>query len=214
MLLVSPCSVTPSCPTLCDPVDWGMPGFPVLHYFRVCSISGSLSPWCHPIISSSVVPFSSCHQSFPTSGSFLMRWLFASGGQSIGASASVLPGNRWVAPKTATHAAGIGQQKEPNSSPRQYLTTCCTINASEVEWIGLWCFASSIIFTWPLVNQLSLLQPSRKLFGGKTLPQPAGGRKCFPRVWWIPKHRFYTMGINQLISYWQKCVDCSGSCFA
>ena len=95
MLLVSPCSVTPSCPTLCDPVDWGMPGFPVLHYFRVCSISGSLSPWCHPIISSSVVPFSSCLQSFLASGSFLMSQLFALGGQSIGASASasVLPMN-------------------------------------------------------------------------------------------------------------------------
>ena len=45
--------------------------------------------WCHPIISSSVVPFSSCPQSFPASGSFQMNQLFASGGQSIGVSASV-----------------------------------------------------------------------------------------------------------------------------
>ena len=54
-----------------------------------------LSRWCHPTISSSVVPFSSCPQSFPTSGSFQMSQLFASGGQSIGvsASASVLPMN-------------------------------------------------------------------------------------------------------------------------
>ena len=54
-----------------------------------------LSRWCHPTISSSVVPFSSCPQSFPTSGSFPMSQLFASGGQSIGvsASASVLPVN-------------------------------------------------------------------------------------------------------------------------
>ena len=88
------------------------------------------------------------------------------------------------------NACSIGQQKEPNSSPRQHLTTCCTTNASEVEWIGLWCFASSIIFTWPLVNQLSLFQASWKLFAGKTLPQPAGGRKCFLRVWPILKHRF------------------------
>ena len=43
---------------------------------------------CHPTISSSVVPFSSCPQSFPASGSFLMSQFFASGGQSIGASAS------------------------------------------------------------------------------------------------------------------------------
>ena len=51
--------------------------------------------WCHPIISSTVVPFSSCPQSFPASGSFQMSQLFTSGGQSIGfsASASVLSMN-------------------------------------------------------------------------------------------------------------------------
>ena len=48
-----------------------------------------LSRWCHPTISSSVVPFSSCPQSFPASGSFQMSQLFASGGQSIGVSASM-----------------------------------------------------------------------------------------------------------------------------
>ena len=54
-----------------------------------------LSQWCHPSISSSVIPFSSCPQSFPASGSFQMSQLFASGGRSIGvsASASVLPMN-------------------------------------------------------------------------------------------------------------------------
>ena len=54
-----------------------------------------LSQWCHPTISSSVVPFSSCPQSFPALGSFQMSQLFASGGQSIGVSAStsVLPMN-------------------------------------------------------------------------------------------------------------------------
>jgi len=53
------------------------------------------SQWCHPTISSSVVPFSSCPQSFPASGSFQMSQLFAWGGQSIGVSASitVLPMN-------------------------------------------------------------------------------------------------------------------------
>ena len=54
-----------------------------------------LSWWCHPTISSSIVPFSSCPQSFPASGSFQMSQLFTSGGQSIGVSAStsVLPMN-------------------------------------------------------------------------------------------------------------------------
>jgi len=60
-----------------------------------CSNSCPLSWWCHPTISSSVIPFSSCLQSFPASGSFQMSQFFASGGQSIGvsASASVLPMN-------------------------------------------------------------------------------------------------------------------------
>ena len=56
-----------------------------------CSNSCPLSWWCHPTSSSSVVPFSSCLQSFPASRSFQMSQFFQSGGQSIGASASVLP---------------------------------------------------------------------------------------------------------------------------
>ena len=61
----------------------------------VCPNSCPLSWWCHPAISPSVTPFSSCPQSFPSSRSFSMSWLFASGGQRIGASASasVLPMN-------------------------------------------------------------------------------------------------------------------------
>ena len=55
---------------------------------RVSSNSCPLSQWCRPTISSSVVPFSSCLQSFPASGSFPVSQLFTSGGQSIGASAS------------------------------------------------------------------------------------------------------------------------------
>ena len=58
---------------------------------RVCSNSGQLGRWCHPTISSSVVPFSFCLQFFPASGSPSMSRLFTSRGQSIGASASVLP---------------------------------------------------------------------------------------------------------------------------
>ena len=56
----------------------------------VYSNSCPLSQWCHPTISSSVIPFSSCLQSFPESGSFQMIQLFASGGQSIRVSASAL----------------------------------------------------------------------------------------------------------------------------
>ena len=61
----------------------------------VYSNSCPSSQWCHPAISSSIIPFSSCLQSFPASGSFQMSQLFTSGGQSIGvsASASLLPMN-------------------------------------------------------------------------------------------------------------------------
>ena len=57
----------------------------------ICSNSCSLSQWGHPTISSSVVPFSSCPQSFQIPGSFPMSWVFASGGQSIRASALIPP---------------------------------------------------------------------------------------------------------------------------
>ena len=60
---------------------------------RACSNSCALSPWCHSTISLSVIPFSSHLHSFPASGSFLISQFFTSGGQGIGASASVLPMN-------------------------------------------------------------------------------------------------------------------------
>ena len=64
---------------------------------RACSNSCPSGRWCHPTISSSVIPFSSCLQSFPASGFFPRSHFFTSGGQRIGvsASASVLPVNIW-----------------------------------------------------------------------------------------------------------------------
>ena len=79
-----------SCLTLRDPMDCSMPGFPVLHH-----LPGLAQTHVHPTIWSSVIPISSCLQSFPASGSFPMSQFFISSGQSIGASgsASVLPMN-------------------------------------------------------------------------------------------------------------------------
>ena len=84
--------ITKSCPTLCDPTDCSMPGFPVHHQYLELSQThvhrvGDGIQQSHP--------FSSCFQSFPASGSFLMSLFLASGGQSIGVSAlaSVLPMN-------------------------------------------------------------------------------------------------------------------------
>ena len=89
-------SVTQSCPTLWDPRGLQHARLPSLSPTpRACSNSRPWSWWCHPTISSSVVPFSSHLQSFPASGSFQLSQFFASGGQSNGVSASpsVLPMN-------------------------------------------------------------------------------------------------------------------------
>ena len=89
--------VTQSCPTLCNPIDYSMPGFPVHHQLSeltqtcvhwVIKLTWFGIEWCHQTISPSVIPFFHL-QSFPASGSFQMSQFFASGGQSIGVSASV-----------------------------------------------------------------------------------------------------------------------------
>ena len=87
-------SVAQSSQTLCDPMDCSTPGFPVHHQLPELT-QNPVHRWCHPTISSSVVPFSSFLQYFPASGSFQMSQFFASGGQIFGvsASASVLPMN-------------------------------------------------------------------------------------------------------------------------
>ena len=82
------CSIAKSCLPLCDPKDCSTPGSSVLHYRSVCSNSCPLSWWCYLTISSSATHFF-CFQSFPASGSFPMSQFFASGDQSIRASASV-----------------------------------------------------------------------------------------------------------------------------
>ena len=75
-------------------MDCSTPGLPVHHQLpELAQTHVQLSHWCHPTISSSVVPFSSCLQSFPASGSFPLSQFFTSGGQSIRASSSVLPMN-------------------------------------------------------------------------------------------------------------------------
>ena len=87
------CSIAQLCPTLCDTMDCSVPGFPILHYLpkfgQLMSIE-SMRSHNHLIL---CCHFFSFLQSFPASGSFPMSWLFTSGVQSIGASASILPMN-------------------------------------------------------------------------------------------------------------------------
>ena len=112
----------------------------------VYSNSCPLSQWCHPTISSSVVPFSSCPQSFPASGSFPMSQLFSWGGQSIGASASasVLPLNTqdWSLGWTG----GISLQSKGLS--RVFSNT--TVQKHQFFGAQLSSQSNSHIHTWPL----------------------------------------------------------------
>ena len=89
-------SVAQSCLTLCDPMNHSTPGLPVHHQLpEFTQTQCPSSWWCHPAISSSVVPFSSCPQSLPASETFPVSQLFTWGGQSTGVSAlaSFLPMN-------------------------------------------------------------------------------------------------------------------------
>ena len=82
--------VTKSCLTLSHPMNCSMSGSSVLFYLPVSSNSCPFSHWCYLTISPSAAPFSFYLQSFLASGSFPVSQFFTSGGQSIGASASVL----------------------------------------------------------------------------------------------------------------------------
>ena len=93
MIQFSSVQFTQSCPTISDPMNRSMPGLSV--YCQLPEFTQTHVHWVNPTISSSVIPFSSCPQCLPASGSFQLSQLFASGGQSTGVSAttSVLPMN-------------------------------------------------------------------------------------------------------------------------
>ena len=115
----------------------------------VYSNSCPLSWWCHPTIPSSVIPFSSCSQSFPASESFQMSQLFASGGRSTGvsASASVLPMNTqdW---SPLGWTGWISLQSKGLPSLLQYHNSKASIFGAH---LSLW--SNSHIHTWPLEKQ-------------------------------------------------------------
>ena len=122
---------------------------------RVYPNSCPLSQWCHPTISSSVIPFSSCPQSFPASGSFQMSQLFTSGGQSIvvSASTSVLPMNtqdwsplRWTG-WISLQSKGLTRvfssttvQKHQSSSSQGQLVPRLQVTLSVLHPIHPWCY--------------------------------------------------------------------------
>ena len=105
------------------------------------------SQWCYPAISSSVIPFSSCPQSLPASGSFPMSQLFAGGGQSIGASASAS-----VLPMSIQYWSPLGWTGWISLQAKG-LSRVFSNTAVQKHWffgaqLSLW--SSSHIHTWPL----------------------------------------------------------------
>ena len=143
-------SVAQSCLTLCGtpwiaacqaPYPSPTPG--------VYSNSRAPSQWCHPAISSSVVPFSSCPQSLPASGSFPMNQLFTWGGQSIGvsASASVLSMNTqdW-SPLGWTGWISL------QSKGLSWIFSSTTVQTHQFFSAQLSSQSNSHIHTWPLEN--------------------------------------------------------------
>ena len=130
---------------------------------KVYPNSCPLSQWCHPTISSSVVPFSSCFQSFPTSGSFYMSQFLASGGQGIGVSAStsVLPVSIWDwFPLNALVGSPCSSRDSQKSPPTPYTSKAST----------LWCSAFFILqLSHPYMTTGKTIALTRLTFVGKVM---------------------------------------------
>ena len=151
---------------------------------RACSNSCPSSQWCHPIISFSVVPFSSCLQSFPASVSFLMNQFFESGGQNIGASASasVLSMNiqdwfplgltSWspCSPRDSQESSPTPQFNSINSSALSFLygpTLDSDMTTGKTVTLTRWTFVSklmSLLFNMLSRLVIAFLPRSKRLF--------------------------------------------------
>jgi len=105
--------------------------------------------WCHPTISSSVVPFSSHHQSFLASGSFPVNWFFASGGQSVSASPSVLPTEQFKFMGTVTILFTLEFLtficRMRTLSLNYYPETFCQNPGYDLLWFCSWCVWCNLI---------------------------------------------------------------------
>ena len=153
--------------------------FPGPSSTRACSRSCPLSQWCHTTISSSIIPFSSCLQSFPATGSFLMNQFFTSDGHSIGASASDLKLSssyfppQWMAtpffqllePKTLDNSSSLDKDGSIMKSCWFYLQNIAS------NWL-LWCWSTpqsscakiiSILSVFPTYTLIALIPLSTQL---------------------------------------------------
>ena len=139
-------SVQSLSPTLCDPMNCSTPGLPVHHQLlEFTQTQRPSSRWCHPAISSSVVPFLSCPQSLPASESFPLSQLFAWGGQSTGVSAlaSFLAKNKLVSKKAEEPEIKLptsdGSSKKQESSRKTSISALLTMPKALTVWIIINC---------------------------------------------------------------------------
>ena len=138
------------------------PDFPILHHLPelACSNSCPLSPWYYPTISSSAVPFCSCLQYFPASGSFPISWLFISGGWSIEAStsASVPPKNNqhWF------HLVLIGLISLQSKELSRVFS-----NMAVQKWILRSSALFMVQFSHPYITTRKAIALTRQTFAGK-----------------------------------------------
>ena len=131
---------------------------------RVHSHSRPLSQWCHPAISSSIVPFSSCPQSLPASQSFPVSQLFVWGGQSIGvsASASVLPKNTQdQSPLEWTDWISLQSRNSQESSPIPHFKN---INSSVLRFL-----IKKVQLSYPYMTTGKTIALTRQTFVGKVM---------------------------------------------
>ena len=151
------------CPALWNPTDYSIPACSVLCCLEVCSNSHPLSQWCHLTISSSVVPFSSHLQPLAASESFPVSQHFASGGQSIGASASVsvLPVN-----SQGWFPLGLTGLISLLSKELSRVFSSTTVWRHQFFSIQPFLWSSSHIHTWLLEKTIAL---AIKAFVGKVM---------------------------------------------
>ena len=218
--LVQFSSVAQSCPTLCDPMNHSTPGLPVHHQLpEVHSNSRPSSLWCHPAISSSIVPLSSCPQSLPVSESFPVSQLFIWGGQSTGVSAlaSFLPKNTqgwsplgwtgWISLESKGLFKSLLQHYSSKASILRcsafftvqllhpYVTTGKTIALTTRTFVGK---VMSLLF-----NMLSAAAAAKSLQSCPTLCVPIDGSPSGSRVPGILKARTLEWVVISFSNAWK-----------
>ena len=149
-----------------------------------CSNSCPPSQWCHPTFTSSVVPFSSCLQSFPASGSFLMSQPFTSGGQSTRASAPVLPMNiQDLFPLGLTGLISL------QSKGHSRVFSNITVQKHQFFGAQLSLWSKSHIHTWLLEKSISVVQSLSHVW-------------LFVTPWTAARQASLSFTINWSLSWW------------